>query len=94
MSNGLCHFCKANIETLTHLFYDCAIIHSIIHEKESKINRMLEADLQLKINLLSAHLVLGYLHENSHIRKCVNYIIILMKWEIWKLRNKVKYDNR
>ena len=38
--------------------------------------------------------MLGFLHENSHIRKFVNFIIILMKWEIWKLRNKVKYDNR
>ena len=55
---------------------------------------MLEADSQLKINLLSAHLVLRYLHETTHIRKLVNYIIILMKWIIWKLRNKVKYDNR
>ena len=94
MSNGLCHFCKANTETLTHLFYDCAVVNRIIREIEAKINCILEAVSQLKINLLSSHLVLGFLHENSHIRKFVNFIIILMKWEIWKLRNKVKYDNR
>ena len=65
-----------------------------IHEIEAKINCILEADSQHNINLFSAHLVLGLLHENSHIRKFVIFIIILMKWEIWELRNKVKYDNK
>ena len=29
MSNGLCHFCKVNTETLTHFFYDCAVVNRI-----------------------------------------------------------------
>ena len=53
MSNGLCHFCKANTETLTHLFYDCAVVNPIIREIEAKINCIFEAVSQLKINLLS-----------------------------------------
>ena len=53
MSNELCHFCKANTETLTHLFYDCAIVDRIIREIEANINRILGADSQLKINLFS-----------------------------------------
>ena len=94
MSNGLCHFCKANTDTITHLFYDCAIIKRTINEIEDKINRILEADTQLKVNLSSAHLVLGFLHESSHVRNFINFILILSKWEIWKLRNKIKFDNR
>ena len=61
---------------------------------ENKINCILENDLQLKISLLSTHLVLGLLHENSIVRKFVNFIIILSKWEIWKLRNNVKFFNK
>ena len=94
MSNGLCHFCKANTETITHLFYDCTIIKRTINEIEDKINRILEADTQLKVNLSSANQVLGFLHESRHVRDFINLILILSKWEIWKLRNKIKFDNR
>ena len=31
-SNGLCHFCKNNTETLQHLFFQCLKIKSIIEE--------------------------------------------------------------
>ena len=75
MLNRLCHLCKANTETLTHLFYDCTIVNRIIHEIEAKINHIQEADSQLRINLFSSHLVLGFLHENSHNRKFVNFIM-------------------
>ena len=91
---NICHFCKANTETITHLFYDCTIIKRTINEIEDKINRILEADTQLKINLSSANLVLGFLHESSQARNFINFILILSKWEIWKLRNKIKFDNR
>ena len=94
MSNSLCHFCKGNTETITHLFYDCTIIKRTISEIEDKINCILGADIQPKINLSSANLVLGFLHENSQARNFVNLILILSKWEIWKLRNKIKFDNR
>ena len=94
MSTGLCHFCKTNTETIKHLFYECSIINRVIHKIENKINCILENDLHLKISLLSTHLVLGLLHENSLVRKFVNFIIILSKWEIWKLRNNVKFNNK
>ena len=64
--------------SLTHLFYDCAVVYYIIYKIEAKINRILEADSQLKINLFSSHLALGFLHENSHIRKFVKFIIVLI----------------
>ena len=31
-SNGFCHFCKNNTETLQHLFFQCLKIKSIIEE--------------------------------------------------------------
>ena len=71
-----------NTETITHLFYDCTIIKRTINEIEDKINRIIEADTQLKINLSSAHLVLGFLRESSQARNFINFISILSKWEI------------
>ena len=94
MSTGLCHFCQTNTETIKHLFYECSHINRVIHTLENKINCILENNLQLKISLLSTHLVLGLLHENSLVRKFVNFIIILSKWEIWKLRNNIKFNNK
>ena len=95
MSNGSCHFCKANTETITHLFYDCTIIKPTINEIEDKINRILEAETQLKVNLSSAHLVLGFLHESSQVRTFINFILILSKWEIWnfKIKSNLIIDN-
>ena len=44
MSDGLCYFCKENAENLTHLFHYCRRINWIIHEIETRVNRILEND--------------------------------------------------
>ena len=53
----------------------------------------MENNLQLKNSLISTHVVLELLHEDSLVRKFVNFIIILSKWEIWKLRYNV-FNNK
>ena len=81
------------METLTHLVYDCTTINWIIHEIEDQINRTVEADSQLRINFVPSHLILRFLHEKIYIRNFVNFIVILIKWELWKRRNKIKFVN-
>lgn len=53
--DGLCHFCKSNIETSAHLFFYCRRTNWILHELEHKINRVLEDDSKpaIKITLFS-----------------------------------------
>ena len=94
MSDGLCHFCRENSENLTHLFYFCRIINRVIRELEQKINSIIEEEYMLKVQLNPTNLILGFVHEKSDIRMFVNFVLIQCKWEIWKLRNKIKHDNK
>ena len=94
MSDGLCHFCRENSENLTHLFYFCRIINRVIRELEQKINSIIEEEYMLKVQLKPTNLILGFVHEKSDIRMFVNFVLIQCKWEIWKLRNKIKHDNK
>ena len=91
--DGLCHFCKSNIETLAHLFFYCRRTNWILQELELKINHVLEDDSKPAIKIVPYHFILGFTHENSTIRVFVNFIIVLAKWEIWKIRNTIKFDN-
>ena len=40
-SNGLCHFCKAHVEDIGHLFYNNPISHDIVRQIEGKLNTVL-----------------------------------------------------
>ena len=91
--DGFCHFCKSNLETIAHLFDYCRRTNWIVNQLEQKINRVLENDSRLAIKIAPYHFILGFTHENSIVRVFVNLIIILVKWEMWKIRNKIKFDN-
>ena len=91
--DGFCHFCKSNLETLAHLFFYCRRTNRVIYEIENKINRALEDDSRPAIKIAPYHFIPGFNHENRIIRVFVNLIIMLAKFEIWKIRNKIKIDN-
>ena len=38
MSNGMCHLCKTDTETLCHLFYHCRVSYSLILKVERALN--------------------------------------------------------
>ena len=57
------------------------------------MNRALEDDSRSAIKIIPYHFILGFTHENLTIRVFVNLIIMLAKWEIWEIRNKIKFDN-
>jgi hypothetical protein len=55
-SNGLCHFCNNNIETLQHLFFQCLKIKPIIEELNTiLLHYVLDEDnIMLGIRLAAA----------------------------------------
>ena len=55
---------------------------------------MLAEDSKSAIKIAPYQFILGYLHENKNVRVFVNLIIVLVKWEIWKIRNGIKFDNK
>ena len=51
---GCCHFCKHHLETQQHLFYNCKIIFSVIHNIQTLI---FEED---DITFVEKSMILGY----------------------------------
>ena len=92
-SNGLSHFCKAHVEDIRHLFYNCSISHDIVRQIEGKLNTVLnEYDETLELD--THHIILGYTDGTKISRSFINFCILVLKWELWKIRNKVKFENR
>ena len=40
MSNGMCHLCKTDTETLCHSFYHCRVSYCLILKVESTVNAL------------------------------------------------------
>lgn len=93
-SDGLCHFCKRETEDIKHLFATCRTSQSVIDSFENTINGILNSKSYPNIALESHHVILGYMHENKSLRIFVNFILHILKWEIWKIRNKIKHENQ
>ena len=94
LSNGLCNFCKAETEDIRHLFYACPITNAVIRNVQEKINIVLNELYSQNLLLENYHVILGYLDGPKKLRCFVNFCLVLMKWEIWKFRNYVKFENR
>ena len=92
LSNGLCHFCKRDIEDIRHLFYTCPITYAVVRQFQVKINTVLNGNEILELD--SHHVILGFTDGNELNRCFVNFCLIPLKWEIWKIRNNIKFDNR
>ena len=95
MSNGSFQFCKTDSEILHHLFYQCRITQNFILKVENALNILMRNKLivaAIKIQL--KHLILGFLHADQNIQTLINFVLPLLKWELWKQRNFVKFENR
>ena len=81
MSNGSCHFCKTDSETLQHLFYQCRITQNFLLKVENALNILLRNELAaIKIQL--KHLILGFLHADQNIQTLINFVSHLLKCEL------------
>ena len=87
LSSGRCHLCQIrdNDETMQHLFFKC---HSV-KEIEAIFNN--RSGLTANIEIKELNIMLG-LYGGEDIDVIFNTVILISKWEIWKIRNKVKYN--
>ena len=93
-SEGKCHFCKTEIEYLTHLFCECAVIKDVLANVNIKINATLQRNGHENVHLDLQHVILGFESSDNNIRIYLNTILHIVKWEVWKIRNLIKYENK
>jgi hypothetical protein len=88
-SNGQCHFCKNEIESLMHLFYRCHKIKHVLDELKHIFNSIFENN----IVLVEENLIIGvYEGEITENLLLMNLVICILKWVIWKTGNYIKYN--
>ena len=90
LSNGTCHLCQIrdNDETMQHLFFECPTVKKIIKEIEAIFNR---SGITANIEIKELNIMLG-LYGGEDLDVIFNTVIFISKWEIWNIRNKVKYN--
>lgn len=90
LSNGICHLCKnRNLsENLSHLFFKCVVTKQIVREIQHLINIINTDILVIEEQNMMFGFNEGNVNENNN-----NVIIFLSKYSLWKVRNKIKYEN-
>ena len=73
---------------MQHLFFKCPSVNKIIKEIEAIFNR---SGLTANIEIKELNIMLG-LYGGEDLDVIFNTVIFISKWEIWKIRNKVKYN--
>lgn len=61
---------------------------------EGIINNILNEQFQITILLESQDVIIGFIHESKNIRIFINFILHILKWELWKIRNKIKFEHQ
>jgi hypothetical protein len=88
-SDGQCHFCKNEIESLMHLFYRCHKIKHVLDE----LKHIFISIFFKNIVLVEENLIIGmYEGEITENLRLMNLVICIFKWVIWKTRNYIKYN--
>ena len=91
-SDGKCHFCYNgnNVETLQHLFFECPTAKILISElKELCVRSGLIVDREIT----EKDMIIGVINNNNdELADSLNIVIYFTKWELWKARNKIKYE--
>ena len=93
-SGGTCHVCKNATENLAHLFYHCPLVNETLLFIEHKINLILAEINHEEIYFDLKTVYFGLENQNKRISTFVNTILHIVKWELWKIRNLVKYENK
>jgi hypothetical protein len=73
---------------MQHLFFKCPSVKKNIKEIEAIFNR---SGLTANIEIKELYNMLG-LYEGEDLDVIFNTVIFITMWEIWKIRNKVKYN--
>ena len=76
MSDGICHFCKRDTETVSHLFYYCGVVKESLTNIELILNSIIAHTYQETVTLKFQDIILGICIKNLHIQTLVNFISI------------------
>ena len=79
---------RVNDETMQPLFLKCPSVNKIIKEIEAIFNKSgLTANIEIKeLNIMLR------LYGGEDLDVIFNTVTFISKWEIWKMRNQVKYN--
>ena len=81
INNPICYFCETERETLEHLFWECSKTQHLIEE----FKRLTEA-YNIIIQFNKTEFILGYYTTRCQSQSMDNYILLLMKFYIYKSR--------
>ena len=83
VDSPLCSFCKAEEETLLHLFWDCKIINKLWTDFEQMLKT---SCTHCEGFAFSKQLVLFGIEENVQTDKAMDFIILVLKFYIYRCR--------
>ena len=89
MQLNLCDFCGENIETIEHLFWECKYIQPIWNQLTSFLGQQ---QLNVKLSFLNVSFGTNTLKSIDG-NNIVNFILILMKYFIFKMKYRKQIQN-
>ena len=92
--NGLCHFCKIQLETLVHLFYGCNVIQELWRRIYNMIQNNARFEGLINLELNEESILLGLNDLNPVEKKVISTLVNTIKWVVWKNRNIIKYQDK
>ena len=88
MSNGLCSLCNIETETIEHLFYEC----ELVDRTWAVIQQICQKLWNNNINSASVIIMILNKEANKSEQAVLHYLILSVKYIIWKRRNLVRYE--
>ena len=93
-SNGLCHMCNSETETLPHLFFNCAFSRQLLDIIYTNLYNNTVFDTTDPLGNIDEEIMILGDTSNTVMTPITNTIIITTKWAIWKVRNIKKFQNK
>ena len=88
-SSGKCVNCKINNENLEHLLFSCISVTPIWSYAKKILDKTWPGISITKIEAISGTWKDGVTNENL----MLNMVFGIIRFHIWKIRNRIKYDN-
>ena len=94
LSNGKCHFCTTETETLDHLFFFCVKSHVFMYKIFTFMWDTLPESNIISFEFSACNVMLGFNVKDDYIVDMCNLILFTAKWILWKERNLIKYQQK
>ena len=88
LSNGKCHFCTTETETLDHLFFFCVKSHAFMYKIFTFMCNINSFEFS------ACNVMLRFNVKDDYIVDMCNLILFTATWILWKERNLIKYQQK